>query len=144
MKKIVVDASVCLKWVFNEEDSDSARQLLKEYENGTLLLMAPSLWEYEITNALTTAVRRKKISSKKSELFLQLFMQATPQIISISQHLGKVLENARNYDLSGYDSAYVTLAKESGSLLISSDRRLVEKVGNPKIAVLLGDFRTEK
>lgn len=142
MKKIVVDASVCLKWVFNEEDSDSARQLLKKYEGGTLLLMAPSLWEYEITNALTTAVRRKKISSKKSELFLQLFMQATPQIISISQHLGIILENAKKYTLSAYDSAYVTLAKESGSTLISSDRQLFEKVGNPKIAVLLGDYRT--
>lgn len=143
MKKIVVDASVCLKWVFHEEDSSSARLLLDHYEKGIVLLMAPALWEYEITNALVTAVRRKKITAKKSASFLQLFMEASPEIISISEHLGKILENARKYTLSGYDSAYVTLAKESESLLISSNSKLVERVGNTKIAVLLREYNSD-
>lgn len=140
MKKIVVDASVCLKWVFHEEDSNSARLLLDHYEEGIVLLMAPALWEYEVANALATAVRRKKITAKKSASFLQLFMEASPEIISISEHLGKILENARKYTLSGYDSAYVTLAKESESTLVSSDNDLVGKVGNSKVAILLRDY----
>ena len=40
MKKLVVDASVCLKWIFAEENSDKARLLLKQQEKNEILLLA--------------------------------------------------------------------------------------------------------
>lgn len=133
MKKLVVDASVCLKWVFEEEDSEAARSLLAERENGTLLL-APSLWEYEIINALVVAVRRKKITSRTSnDLFVALW-EAKPELIGLSDQAKPCLENAKRYGVSGYDSAYVTLAKENRIVLISSDARLIRSVNDPSVA----------
>lgn len=140
MKKLVVDASVCLKWVFEEEDSDKARILLKRYKEDKYILVAPDLWEYEIVNALATAVRRKKINPSKSRLFLKLILKGKPETIPLSTILPKCLENAQKYEISGYDSAYITLAKENKIFLISSDDKLVEKVADKNLAVLLKDY----
>ncbi|MCL5675711.1 MAG: type II toxin-antitoxin system VapC family toxin [Patescibacteria group bacterium] len=140
MKKIIVDASLCLKWVFEEENSKLARELLKKKEGNQLLFFAPNLWEYEIINALASAARRKKISSQKSQDFLKLLLNAKPETISVSELLNKCLLNCKKYDISGYDSAYVTLAKENKLVLVSSDDKLIAKVNNKKIVIPLTAF----
>lgn len=140
MKKIVVDASVCLKWVFEEQNSQLARDILIKKEQNQILLFSPSLWEFEITNALATAVLRKKVSVKKSQEFLQLLLEAKPEIISLSDILLKCLLNCKKYGISGYDSAYVTLAEENKLVLVSSDDKLVTKINNHKIATSLSTF----
>ncbi len=140
MKKIVVDASVCLKWVFEEEDSPTARKLLREFLKGNLLLVAPNLWEYEIVNALASAVRRKKITASKSHQLLKFLIQAKPETTSINDLLVSCLGNGQRYDISAYDSAYLTLAAENKMLLVSADEKLVSKIDNPKIAVNLQEF----
>ena len=140
MRKLVVDASVCIKWAFNEEGSEMARQMLQDYRDNKILLVSPDLWEYEITNVLASAVKRKKISSTQSFNFLELFLESKPEMVSISDILNHCLENAQKYEISAYDSAYVTLAKENNMVLISADDKLVAKVNNPKIAILLRDY----
>lgn len=137
MKKLVVDASVCLKWVFEEEDSEKARFLLKQQEKNKLLLLAPQLWEYEIVNGFASAVLRKKVPYQKANKLLKLVLEANLKVISMTDLLMQCLENAKKYQISAYDSAYVTLAAENGIVLISADDRLVEKVGNKKLAVSL-------
>lgn len=140
MKKIVIDASVCLKWVFEEEGSEKARFLLKQQEQNKLLLLVPELWEYEIVNGFASAVLRKKISFLKAKQLLTLVFKANLEIISIGGSHIKCLENANKYQISAYDSAYVTIAHENGILLVSADDRLVAKVGDKKLAISLKDF----
>ncbi|MEK7565527.1 MAG: type II toxin-antitoxin system VapC family toxin [Patescibacteria group bacterium] len=137
MKKLVVDASVCLKWVFKEENSDRARLLLTQQGKNEVLLLVPALWEYEIVNGFASAMLRKKISFLQARKFLKLVLEANLEIISMSGLLEKCLENAKKYQISAYDSAYVTLARENGLILVSADDRLVEKVGDKKLAVSL-------
>lgn len=140
MKKLVVDASVCLKWVFEEEDSEKARFLLKQHEKNELLLLVPELWEYEIVNGFASAVLRKKMPFLTAKKLLKLILEANLEIISMTDLLAKCLENAKKYQISAYDSAYVTLAKENKVVLVSADDRLVKKVNDKKIAVSLSEF----
>lgn len=140
MKKLVIDASVCLKWVFEEEDSDKARLLLKQQEKNELLLLAPELWEYEIVNGFSSAVLRKKVPYQKARKLLKLVLEADLEVVSMTDLLIKCLENAKKYQISAYDSAYVTLAKENGVILVSADDRLVTKVGDKKLVISLKDF----
>lgn len=140
MKKIVIDASVCLKWVFEEEGSEKARILIKQQEQNKLLLLVPELWEYEIINGFASAVLRKKISFLKAKQLLTLVFKANLEIISIGGSHIKCLENANKYQISAYDSAYVTIAKENGIVLVSADDRLVAKVGDKKLVISLKDF----
>ena len=137
MKKFVVDASVCLKWVFEEEDSEKARIIQKDFQDNKILLVVPNLWEYEIVSALSSGLRRKKITFSQAKLFLKTLMQAKPEIVTISNLLDECLENTKKYDLSAYDSAYVTLAKEDKMVFISADNKLVSKINDTKIAITL-------
>lgn len=140
MKKLVVDASVCLKWVFEETDSNKARFLLQQHEKKEVLLLVPSLWQYEIINGFTSAVLRKKVSYLKVKKLFKLVMEANLEVVSVSDLLEKCLENANRYKISAYDSAYVTLAKENGILLVSADERLVRRIGDKKLAIFLGEI----
>jgi predicted nucleic acid-binding protein len=137
MKKVVIDASVCLKWVFEEEDSDKARNLLNLSENKKILLLAPTIWEYEIVNGFASAVVKEKLSFDKSKKLMGLVLEAKPEMISISDLLSECLSNSKKYDISAYDSAYVTLAKENKIILISADAKLVKKIDDPEIATTL-------
>jgi len=52
MEKVVVDASVVVKWYINEDYSENARELRNMYINGQIELIAPELLPYEVLNAL--------------------------------------------------------------------------------------------
>jgi len=137
---IVIDASVCLKWLFTEEDSPAALSILKASEEKKVTLLAPLLWEYEIVNALTTAVARKKITFSKSLKFLKFFLKSKPQLLSITGEYKLCLTLAKKYQLSGYDSSYLTLAKPAKTILVSADKKLVAKVGDKKLAIGLKEY----
>lgn len=140
MKKVVIDASVCLKWVFEEADSEKARDLLTLSEKGDILLFAPEIWEHEIVNGFASAMLRNKLSYAKSKKLLKLVLEAKPQIISTHELLLKSLENCHKYRISAYDSAYITLAMENGIILISADVKLAQKVSDLNVVTTLTGF----
>lgn len=140
MRKVAVDASVCLKWVFEEEDSEKARNLLTLSEKGNILLLAPEIWEYEIVNGFASAILKKKLSYAQSKKLLKMILKASPQMISTHDLLLKSLENCYKYKISAYDSAYVTLAAENRIILASADEKLVQKVNDPNVATTLTRF----
>src|SRR3972149_5927218 len=62
MKRIVIDASVALKWYLpDEEDEDGALHLLEDHASDRVLLLAPALLEFEVANALVIAKRRGRV-----------------------------------------------------------------------------------
>lgn len=140
MRKVVVDASVCLKWVFEEEDSEKARNLFTLSERGDILLLAPEIWEYEIVNGFASAILKNKLSYALSKKLLRMVLKASPQMISTHGLLLKSLGNCHKYRISAYDSAYITLAVENRIILVSADGKLVQKVSDPNVAVTLTRF----
>lgn len=140
MRKVVVDASVCFKWVLEEEDSEKARNLLALSEKGDILLLAPEIWEYEIVNGFASAILKSKLSYAQSRRFLKMVLKASPQMISAHGLLLESLGNCYKYRISAYDSAYITLAVENGIILVSADESLVQKVGDPNVAMTLAGF----
>ncbi len=56
---VVIDASVALKWVLGETDSDAADALFDRDED----LIAPALWLAEAANALWRRARTGEVSS---------------------------------------------------------------------------------
>ena len=52
-KRIVIDASAALKWRLRDEEvTQQADALLEDFLAGKLELLTPTLFDYEITNAL--------------------------------------------------------------------------------------------
>ncbi len=64
--KIVIDASVALKWQFKDElETDQAVQMLADLIEGKIGLISPSLFAYEIVNAIHIAIGRERIPEEK-------------------------------------------------------------------------------
>ena len=63
MKRVVLDASVILKWYLpDEEQGEEALDLLKRYISDDMEIIAPSLLEYEVINGLMVARKRARLS----------------------------------------------------------------------------------
>ena len=55
---VVVDASLVVKWLLEEEDSQEARRLSERWSSTGIQPAAPRLLMYEIANTLHLKVRR--------------------------------------------------------------------------------------
>ena len=106
----VVDASVVLKWQFDDEDCVSQAIALRDdyYARGAITLIAPQLLMYEVVNGIATATRRKRLTLDKA-------IEAMDNLLALGIELReveplKVLEVALKHDLAAYDAAYLTLA----------------------------------
>ena len=124
---MIVDASVVLRGFFpDEEGHTKAQVLIRAYAQGEIELHAPTLLPYEVTNAVLQAIRRDRISPEKGREILIAFEGLGIPTVDVSWQ--QTLELARTYGQSAYDGAYLALAEESESKLVTGDRRLYNVV----------------
>jgi len=124
---MIVDASVVLRGFFPDEERHAkAQSLIRAYVQGEIELHAPTLLPYEVTNAVLQAIRRDHISPEKGREILTAFQGLGIPTVDVS--LQQTLELARTHDRSAYDAAYLALAEETGSKLVTGDRRLYNAV----------------
>jgi len=106
MGVFVVDTSLALKWFLdNEEDREYSLTMLKSISEDNRPIV-PWLWFYEIGNALTMAVRRKRIVFEQAEEFLRL-LAAMPIDIDPPDRAGalQLPRLASRHNLTNYDAA---------------------------------------
>ena len=129
MKRIVIDASVVLKWYLDDEDNGrSALSLLERYVSQELDILAPSLLGYEVMNGLAIAKKRGRIGEDKLKMAVQGFMDLEISQKHISSFYPKVIHFYNIYNLSAYDASYLALADEESIPLITADERLYNTV----------------
>ena len=129
MKRIVIDASVVLKWYLDDEDNGRpALSLLERYVSQELDIIAPSLLGYEVMNGLAIAKKRGRIGEDKLQMAVQGFMDLEISQKHISSFYPKVIHFYNIYNLSAYDASYLALADEESIPLITADERLYNTV----------------
>jgi len=127
MNKCVIDCSVSASWLLKDEYKRSAEILLKKIISGEIIIIQPDLWWYESMNLLKSSFLRKRIEYddiKKSLFFLKEIPMTTVNSDKIPEHLW--LENTLEFNLSAYDSAYLTLAQVQGAELLTYDKQLLK------------------
>lgn len=133
----IPDASVVVDWVRPDADVDGPEQrLIRRIAAAGADLHAPHLLIQEVANALLTGVRRGRwTASEADESFISL--DQLPIIRhSDNNDLERAWELARRYDEHPfYDMVYVAAAERLGTVLISSDRRLRERIRRPELVV---------
>ena len=109
--RLVLDASVTISWCFEDEASPYTEGVLKQMAEGAEAVV-PSLWSFEIVNALLQAERRKRLTVAQATVFLEqlesfnLVIDSTP----LSRVFNWVFLEARQQNLMAYDAAYLELA----------------------------------
>ena len=135
MKVWVVDASVSLKWVIDDElYSQPALKLQKEFLSGNVNLIAPQLWIHEIINGLKNPGR---YSQEAYATKLRQILGSSPNLQDITDLSSFCLKFAFRYNVSGYDSTYLTLAHTRGLTLITADEGIERKISNPNLVIHL-------
>jgi predicted nucleic acid-binding protein len=130
----VLDASVSASWALAGEYSplaESAQNQLRED-----FAVVPRIWWYEIRNLLVVNERRLRITADHSATFLRL-LSSYPIRFEPTEDEQDVLRIARQYRLSFYDAAYLSVAAGSLLPLATLDRNLqsaAESAGIPLFA----------
>ena len=123
--KAVIDASVALKWQFEEEEaSGPATLLLNDFVEGKIELITITLFSYEILSAINVAISRKRISEAVGKKALNYLATLGIEERSFEGLIDETFRMARKYNLSTYDCAYVALAQRERCDLYTGDRKL--------------------
>jgi predicted nucleic acid-binding protein len=118
---VVIDASIAIKWVVAEPDSDSALALLKER------LSAPDLLIPECTNVLWKKVRRGELRPAEAIISARLIERSDIELHSTRPLAGPAAELAIALDHPAYDCFYLALAELLGSEFVTVDEGFYRK-----------------
>jgi predicted nucleic acid-binding protein len=129
-KRVVIDASVALKWrLRDEEATQQADALLEDFLAGKLVLLTPTLFDYEIANALRVAVTRQRLSESDAVATLADFAQYAIVRYDYAGISSRTFDLSGQHQRSAYDSAYMALAQAQGVWFFTGDKRLFNAVG---------------
>ncbi len=121
MSGLVVDASVVVAWLFDDENEPRADRVLDRLvEEGALV---PQLWHLETRNSLLTAERRGRLSMSGVEERLAA-LKSLPIRTDVAPDLQGAFHLARTHGLTIYDALYLELAKRESAMLATLDGAL--------------------
>jgi predicted nucleic acid-binding protein len=124
---VVVDANLAIKWVVKEEDSGIALALLNEWYIKGIMMIAPSLLTYEVTNVLYQNMRKGKINlDQAKKILIEVLSVGIELDFSNNSALSRrAFELAHQFNLlETYDPHYVALAERENCELWTADSRL--------------------
>jgi predicted nucleic acid-binding protein len=109
---LVVDASVALKWVLEEPDSNLAQSLAE----GEEALLVPDFWLNEATNVCWLQVRKRKWSADEAREGLALLRALVQPTATGDLDLHDIaLDIGLTINHSTYDTLYVAFAVAMGA-----------------------------
>lgn len=129
---LVVDASVAIKWMMEEEQSDAAAAVL-----GKDSLVAPELIFAEVANALWRHVVLKHAATPDVSAALAGLADAIDLGYPLEPLTRRAIEIAIDIGHPVYDCYYLALAENLGTRLVTADRRLALRVAGTPFAELV-------
>lgn len=130
-----VDASIIIKWVLEKEkeaDFDKAMGLLNEWVMGTIEIVAPSLWQYEVGNFLGRELPQE---AAKAMRFINDLGFASIDLNDKMQ--GLCFKWMAEAGVTFYDAAYLAVAVETGGIMVTADEKFARKLKDDKHICLL-------
>jgi predicted nucleic acid-binding protein len=144
MKSLVcADANIAIKRLVYEPDSVLARALWAEWETQSAIVIAPTLWAYEVTSVLRKLVHQGRLSPELEQRTLTTAYHLPVSLrrpSGLHQHASNL---ARRFNRpTAYDAHYLALAEMVGCPFWTSDERLFNAVhGELPWVHWLGHFR---
>lgn len=127
MKKLVIDASIAIKWVVEEDGTELALALRQQAR-----LVAPDLLVPECANILWKKVQRKELSKDEALLAARLLQSAEIELVPARALMETATQLAIDLDHPAYDCLYLALAIENDCRFVTADERMVNKIRQDK------------
>jgi len=121
---LVLDCSVTLAWLFEDEQTPALTDLLARVRNEGAYV--PSLWSLEVANGLQIALRRGRINIARRDQSLNALEDLRIMIDSNTHAVAwySTLALSDNHRLTIYDAAYLELALRERLPLATLDNAL--------------------
>lgn len=137
----IVDASVAITWYLADEEN-------RQYSDNVLAslvgreIYVPSLFIYELANAIVVAYRRKRLAADALDTVWSDLETLKPRVDPISMAASaRIAALAMQHSLTCYDAAYLDLGIRTGFPIATVDKALirameaagVERVASPTL-----------
>jgi predicted nucleic acid-binding protein len=141
--QVCVDASVVVKLVLREPESDLAQALWASWIANQIQIIAPYHLAYETTSVLRNRVHRREISVEYGRTAFESINEQQIQFLHPPNLARRALAFAEQFNRpTAYDSFYLALSEFTGCELWTADRRLYSVVTHALPWVKwLGDLR---
>ncbi len=123
MSRLVVDASVAVKMLIDEADSDQATALYRAHD-----LIAPDLLVSECANILWKKARRGELSASEAQVASRALAGSAIDLRPMRDLTDSATRLALRLDHPAYDCFYLALAAREDCVFVTADERLVRKV----------------
>lgn len=132
----VIDASVAIKWFVEEDGQDEALHILAGMLDNPGHFAVPELFYFELVHILYRLV--PSLNKGQNEVLGQVLTLGIHRF-SMTPDLNTQIRHFQGMGLSGYDAAYVGLAKMLKGVWLTFDREAHLKVARFKVSRLLGE-----
>jgi predicted nucleic acid-binding protein len=127
--KIIVDTNIFLAVVLNEPEKENIIKLTAGSD-----IISPEILPYEIGNALSAMVKRKKITKREA-----LSTQGTANLIPVrlvEVNISKALEIALKFNIYAYDAYFLQTAQALSRPLMTLDKRMMQVANEMNLEIL--------
>ncbi|MBA2306384.1 MAG: type II toxin-antitoxin system VapC family toxin [Acidobacteria bacterium] len=133
---VVLDASVAVRWIIDEEGSDEAAELLER----DVAWIAPRLLLTEVASALRRKVADGAVAPAVAGQSLDALLQAAAdgviRLMDDERVIGQALLLAVSLGHKVPDCVYLALAEREGSAIATADDRLARLARTRQVTVL--------
>ena len=118
----VVDASVAVAWCLPDEESATANRALDRLRSDEAAV--PTLWWFELRNALVVSERRGRLAETETAAFLSDLARLPIHLEERPHNSDLVLALVRRHGLTVYDAAYLEVGVRLRAPVATLDRKL--------------------
>ena len=130
---VCIDASLALAWLFFDEHSQEADNLLRDWAMDGVELVAPPMFHAEVASSLRKSVHFRRILPVEGERLFAVYSEMPIRVVEGPEVYRRAWQLSRDFNLPVcYDMQYVAVAELEDCELWTLDRKLVSTVHGKK------------
>jgi predicted nucleic acid-binding protein len=127
VKTLVIDASIAVKWVIEEDGTPDALTIRQRAR-----MIAPELLVPECANILWKKIQRDELTSEQALFAARLLQIAEIELVPMRSLFEAAMRMAIELDHAAYDCLYLSLAIENKCQFVTADERFLRKLDRRK------------